>query len=61
MTPPEHNCDNCEWLHYETTPECRRFPPVYVANQALGQWPNVNVHYWCGEFKVRESIDDGWE
>lgn len=32
--------------------ECRRMPPVFANDGAVGYWPMVDITDWCGEWEL---------
>jgi hypothetical protein len=60
-----HICRDCEWWktneRHAEVGECRRNPPQLSQTQKGANWPMTYQMDWCGEFKLRESINDGWQ
>ena len=57
-------CKDCKYLYNRkvsnpyANSECRRFPPTAINNKAfIAPFPNVEHHYWCGEFKRADKED----
>lgn len=56
------NCQNCFYCRdYDKRDDagfCKRFPPVYVADEAgetMLTYPVVNSTDWCGEYRQKLS------
>lgn len=59
--PPQvdQNCGNCRfWIQLRDGSDygrCRRHAPRPMPDDAWGDWPEVFMRNWCGEWAPREE------